>query len=87
MNPYKMLNVDKNADKGTILKAVVKAMKERKYPIKDIAIAQKILLNPVKKTGYLFKDFNFDNFFNIDVFKPQKINCDILNKPINETEL
>lgn len=48
-NPYDILNITTQASKGEIIKAVNVAMKQKKYPVKVIAEAQKILMNPQKR--------------------------------------
>lgn len=49
LNPYKILNVDASASKKDIIQGVALAMRTRKYNGKDIAIAQKEMLNPITK--------------------------------------
>ncbi len=49
LNPYKVLNIDASASKKDIIQGVALAMQTRKYSGKEIAIAQKELLNPVTK--------------------------------------
>ncbi len=57
MNPYKVLNIDKNAAKPDIIRAVTLAMKERKYSGKEIALAQQKLMDPVSKGAEKFISF------------------------------
>jgi DnaJ-class molecular chaperone len=53
-NPYDILGVQQAASKAEIVGAVAVAMKSRRYPVKAIAEAQKILMNPQKR---LMADF------------------------------
>jgi len=57
MNPYKVLNIDKNAEKPDIIRAVTLAMKDRKYSGKEIALAQQKLMDPVSKGAEKFISF------------------------------
>lgn len=62
MNPYKILGVDQYATKQDIIAAAVKAMKEKQFSGKEIAIAQKKLMNPVSKALHDFLYFiEFDD--------------------------
>ncbi len=54
MNPYKILNIDQNATKRDIMAAAARAMKDRNFSGKDVAIAQKKLMNPVSKAIHDF---------------------------------
>ena len=84
MDPYKILDVSAGADSREILQAAAKAMKERKYSAKEIAIAQKTLLNPVKKAEELFKNIDFDIFLkNYNVLKPEQKPTEALNCPLD----
>ena len=55
-NPYEILNVSQDADKGEIMKAQMLAMKEKKFSLQEIAIAVRQLLDPSKR---LAADFMF----------------------------
>ncbi len=46
MNPYQVLNVAVGADKKTVIQAAALAMRDKKYTGKDVAMAQKMLLDP-----------------------------------------
>ena len=84
MDPYKILDVRADADSREILQAAAKAMKERKYSAKEIAIAQKTLLNPVKKVEELFKNIDFDIILkNYNVLKPEQKPNEALNRPLD----
>lgn len=49
MNPYEVLDIDQNADDREILKATARAMRERKYAVKEIAEARMKLMDPASK--------------------------------------
>jgi hypothetical protein len=55
-NPYTILGVSQEAEKSEIMKAQMLAMKEKKYPLQEIQIAAKQLLDPAKR---LAADFMF----------------------------
>lgn len=55
-NPYDILGVPQNATKVQIVKAQVKALREKKHDARDIASAQKELSNPARR---LAVDFTF----------------------------
>ena len=57
MNPYKILNVDRSADHKAILQAAALALRVRKFSAKEIAEAQKELLNPVSRAAHDFLQF------------------------------
>jgi len=88
MDPYKILEVRVDADSREILLAAAKAMKERKYSAKEIAIAQKALLNPVKKAEELFKNIDFDIILkNYNVLKPEQKPTEALNRPLDASTI
>jgi hypothetical protein len=88
MDPYKILDVSADAGGREILQAAAKAMKERKYSAKEIAIAQKTLLNPVKKVEELFKNIDFDIILkNYNVIKPEHKPTEALNRPLDVSTL
>jgi hypothetical protein len=76
MNPYKTLNIDYRADKRGIIEAVALAMRERKFSVQEVAIAQKELLNPIDRAAHDFLQF-------IDVKSLQEQL--ILSKPQEQT--
>jgi len=41
MNPYKILDIDRSADKKAIIQAAALALRERRFSAKEVAIAQK----------------------------------------------
>ncbi|MDB9312022.1 hypothetical protein PN462_02835 [Spirulina sp. CS-785/01] len=49
LNPYDILGVSQGASKAEITKAVAIAMKRKEYPLKDIAEAQKVLMDSEKR--------------------------------------
>ncbi len=55
-NPYEILNINQDANKGEIMKAQMNAMKEKKYSMQEISIAVRQLLDPAKR---LAADFMF----------------------------
>ena len=55
-NPYTILVVSQDAEKAEIMKAQMIAMKKKEYPLQEIAIAAKQLLDPAKR---LAADFMF----------------------------
>jgi hypothetical protein len=57
MNPYKVLGIDRSADKREILRATAFALRERKYSGREIAEAQKELMDPVSKAVHDFIHF------------------------------
>jgi len=57
MNPYKVLNIDHRATKREILAAAALALRERKYSGREIAEAQKELMDPISKAVYDFIEF------------------------------
>ena len=55
-NPYIILDLKPDADKGEIMKAQMLAMKKKEYPLQEIQLATRQLLDPVKR---LIADFMF----------------------------
>ena len=49
MNPYQILNIGKNATNRDIIQAAALAMRERKYTGREVAVAQKTLMEPVSR--------------------------------------
>ncbi len=54
MNPYKILKLDQAASKADIIRATAQAMRERRYSGREIAEAQKKLMDPVSKAAHEF---------------------------------
>jgi hypothetical protein len=71
-NPYQVLNISQDANKSEIMKAQMLAMREKKYPLPEIQIAVKQLLDPAKR---LAADFRFPA--RLKAKRPQKISIDI----------
>jgi DnaJ-class molecular chaperone len=55
-NPYTILGVSQDADKSEIMKAQIYAMKKKVFPLHEIAVAAKQLIDPAKR---LAADFMF----------------------------
>jgi hypothetical protein len=81
-NPYQILNLNQDADKKEIMKAQMQAMKEKKYPLPEIAVAVRHLLDPAKR---LAADFMFPS--KIQAKRPQKISIDIPINKINVNDI
>ena len=69
-NPYEVLNIAQDADKASIMKAQMLAMKERKYSLQEIQIAARQLLDPAKR---LAADFMFPT--RMRTKRPQLLTC------------
>ncbi len=54
MNPYKILNINKSVEKRDIILAVTAALKQKKYTARQIADAQKQLMDPLSKGFFDF---------------------------------
>ena len=54
MNPYQILNIDKNATSREIIQAAALAMRERKYTGWEVAVAQKTLMEPLSRATEAF---------------------------------
>lgn len=57
MNPYKILSINKHSTKRDIIQAAAFAMRERKHDIKEIAAAQKELIDPIAGITQEFLQF------------------------------
>ena len=55
-NPYKVLGLQQNASNSDIVKAQIKALKTKKYSMKEITEAQATLRKPAQR---LAADFTF----------------------------
>ena len=82
-NPYNVLGVSQDADKKEIQKAKMIAMKDRKFSLPEIALAERQLLDPCKR---LAADFMYPT--KIVAKRPQKIemNIDIPKISIGEID-
>jgi DnaJ-class molecular chaperone len=78
-NPYEILKVSQDADKGEIMKAQMLAMKEKKYSLQEIAVAVRQLLDPAKR---LAADYMFPT--KIKSKRIQKISVEI---PVDKIDL
>ncbi len=57
MNPLRVLNLKKGATKRDLLQAAAAALRERKYSVQDIALAQQALMDPAAQTAFEFVSF------------------------------
>ena len=57
VNPYKILNIDYRATRREILQAAALAMRERKFSGREVAVAQKELLDPTSRGVHDFLNF------------------------------
>jgi len=83
-NPYTILGVSQDAEKGEIMKAQMLAMKKKEFPLQEIAVAAKQLLDPAKR---LAADFMFPATIRVKRIKQiqsaltyKEINIDNLNE-------
>ncbi len=81
-NPYTILGVSQEADKSEIMKAQMFAMKKKEFPLQEIAIAAKQLLDPAKR---LAADFMFPA--KIKAKRMQPIQSTLTYKEINTSVL
>ena len=82
INPYTILGVSQDAEKAEIMKAQMLAMKKKEFPLQEIAIAAKQLLDPAKR---LAADFMFPA--KIKVKRIQPIQCTLTYQEINVNAL
>ncbi len=57
MNPFKLLNINRHALNKEIIQAAALGMREKKYSAREIAQAQKMLLDPVTRACQEFLYF------------------------------
>ena len=57
MNPFKVLALDRGATNQEIIQAGARAMRDRHYSAKEIALAQRALMNPISKATHEFLHF------------------------------
>ena len=81
-NPYTILGVNQDADKAEIMKAKMFAMKKKEFPLQEIAVAEKQLLDPAKR---LAADFMFPA--KIKTKRIQPIQSTMIHKEINVNAL
>ena len=56
-NPFKILALERNATQREIIQAGARAMRDRHYSGKEIAEAQRALMNPVSRATHEFLHF------------------------------
>ena len=54
MNPYKILNIDAGAEKRDVVQAAALALRQRRYSAREVAMAQRELLDPVSNVAHQF---------------------------------
>ncbi len=54
MNPYKILNIDAGAEKRDVVQAAALALRQRRYSAREVAMAQRELLDPVSSAAHQF---------------------------------
>jgi hypothetical protein len=57
MNPYRVLDIDVNATPQDIVRAAGQALRRRQSSAREVAVAQKILLDPVSRKVHEFVHF------------------------------
>ena len=57
MNPYKIVNIDAGAEKRDIVQAAALALRQRHYSAREVAMAQRELLDPVSSAAHQFLQF------------------------------
>ena len=77
-NPYEVLEVSQNATKKEIIKGKMLAMRNRKFSLQDIQMAEKQLLNPSKR---LIADFMYPS--RIKAKRPKAVKINVTPKNIN----
>ncbi|EFK10295.1 conserved hypothetical protein [delta proteobacterium NaphS2] len=70
MNPYKILNIDGGIEKRDIVQAAALALRERHYSAKEVAMAQRELLDPASSAAHRFLHFvDLDPFLKAVTFE------------------
>ncbi len=54
MNPFKILNIGPGASKKEIIQAAARAMREKEFTGREIAQAQKMLIEPASRAAQAF---------------------------------
>lgn len=80
-NPYKVLGLKQDASNSDIVKSQIKALKSKKYSMKEITEAQATLRKPVQR---LAADFTFPV---LDEEKVLPLASSIKSKDVNLEEL
>ena len=57
MNPYEILNIDDGAEKRDVVQAAALALRQRRYSAREVAMAQRELLDPVSSAAHRFVQF------------------------------
>lgn len=57
MNPFTVLNIERHASNKEIIQAATQGLRDKKYSAKELAQAQKILLDPVSRACQAFLYF------------------------------
>ncbi len=57
MNPYKILNIEPKTDKKGVIQAAAAALRVRRFSAREIALAQKELLDPSTRSVHDFIQF------------------------------
>ena len=57
MTPHRLLKLGPGATPRDILNAVAAAMRERTHSSREVALAQKELMDPIARAAYEFRDF------------------------------
>ena len=89
MNPYKILNIDREADKKEIIRAAAVALRERRFSAREIALAQKELLDPATRSvhDYLqFLDMESMRVSSSSLKMLKKASCDLKRLTIFDEE-
>jgi BRCT domain type II-containing protein len=63
-NPYKVLGLNQDATNSEIVKSQIKALRSRKYTMKEITEAQATLRKPAQR---LAADFTFPIFDSVEI--------------------
>ena len=70
MNPYKRLKITADVEKKDIVQAAALALRERHYSAKEVAMAQKELLDPASGAAHRFLQFlDLDPFLKTVIFE------------------
>ena len=77
-NPYIILGVNQDANRGEIMNAQMSAMRKKAYSLQEIQVATRQLLDPAKR---LAADFMFP--VKIKAKRIMPIQCDLTYKAIN----
>jgi len=81
-NAYSILGIGQDATKSDIIKGQVRAMKEKKYSPREIAIAQKQLASPSQRLGV---DFIYPYIKNLSA-KPLETKIKSISPDINDID-